>query len=122
MKVMVPLRLYQVQKICDGGDGSFEILFSFKVKVVMVFLKVYPIQKIKVVVFLRVCPIQKMKVVVMVMVFLKVYPIKKMKVIMACPLEGLEPMMVCQNDLYKFIGEVQVHDDLLLGLLIFMRL
>jgi hypothetical protein len=24
--------------------------------------------------------------------------------------------------LYKFIGEVQVHDDLLLGLLIFMRL
>jgi len=30
-----------------------------KMKVVVVFLKVYPIQKMKVVVFLRVCPIQE---------------------------------------------------------------
>jgi hypothetical protein len=56
----------------------------------------------KVVVFLRVCPIKKfqeMKVVMVVVVFLKVYPIQKIKVIMVCPLEGLEPMMVCQSDL-----------------------
>ncbi len=112
MVVLVLLRVYLAQKWgwwspwgvssskkCDGGDGSLENLFSFKVKVVMVFLKVYPIQKMKVMVFLKVCPIQEMKVVVMVVVFLKVYRIKKMKVIMVCPLEGLEPMMVCQNDL-----------------------
>jgi hypothetical protein len=66
------------------------------VKVVMVFLKVYPIQKMKVMVFLKVCPIQEMN---MVVVFLKVYPIQKLKVIMVCPFEGLEHMMVCQNDM-----------------------